>query len=984
MKILTNNVAGLNQMYKLHMIMRKARTYDITFLQETKLRASQKALVRAKWGSNNIFMACDETSRRGVLTLIHPRINPTYLESIEDPQAQFHILVCVIKEENYLLINIYSDPDTDANAEATMNRVLDWMEDVKRRYMIHHTVMAGDFNYVLRDEDTTSNSRKPRAEAVCATIMTQHDLYDVAALQSLTPTHTYFRHRREGTSARYDRIYTSPSLIPGGRYRVRTRTGDHAPIEWVTEIEARKGNWKFPDILLNDTTFMEGLHNTIKDALSGFATDTRVELENLQHQINFEVHNSMEVFTKCIRKVRDYCSLKSKQRREKMKQDEAGLIQDLVNARTEHNQDPENQTKIANLEEAQQRLQLAQTRRSHAAMDRNYTTYATEGERMSRYHFLRSGRGKASRDISKLVIQEPQGDRVIEGAEIPEYMFKKYEKICNPDPAETQQTIQAFLGQDLVDRLKQCPQEHREILTGPILPSEIRRIMKELKVNSAPGPLGLSNNLMKEITPYIMNILVDLGNRILFADEMPDVEPFLFHRTVIFILKPGKVCTDPDSYRGLSMLEGYFKLYSKILADRMQRTMGIIQSPEQFGFTRGKGCMEASRTVLDVIQHAKRNGLPLLVISTDFSKAFDSITHDHIDESLRLYSFPVKFRNAFMRLARNGTMQFEVNGSMSQDYNVRSGTGQGDPKSAFAFNVAAAPLNHFLAFSDEVPRYIANGIEVSPVFFADDDLLLLDGSRIDQVMTVLEKMGNFKEVSGLSLNRRKCEFLAINCREEDAERLATGTQMRRVQTLKHLGLHIDEEGRLQSNVNIDPIVNAMSSISKTLSTITSTPLGRALYAKYLLASKYIHRIQNYNFNAEELRKLREIVLDMTWARHRIGTDTTTKRVHIAGDRVAQPLRFGGLSVPDPHIQTQALHYSWARRFNTQNQGMTWYRLLESELTRLNRPSIRTHMKLGAEEWNLTGDRLKDTSKYWSGVFNVIGKIFRLAHTHEEY
>ena len=76
-------------------------------------------------------------------------------------------------------------------------------------------------------------------------------------------------------------------------------------------------------------------------------------------------------------------------------------------------------------------------------------------------------------------------------------------------------------------------------------------------------------------------------------------------------------------------------------------------------------------------------------------------------------------------------MQFKVNGSISQDYDVKSGTEQGDQKSAFAFNVTAAPLNHFLAFSDEVPRYIANGIEVSPVFFADDILLLLDGSRIN-------------------------------------------------------------------------------------------------------------------------------------------------------------------------------------------------------------------------------------------------------------
>ena len=89
--------------------------------------------------------------------------------------------------------------------------------------------------------------------------------------------------------------------------------------------------------------------------------------------------------------------------------------------------------------------------------------------------------------------------------------------------------------------------------------------------------------------------------------------------------------------------------------------------------------------------------------------------------------------------------------------------------------------------------------------------------------------------------------------------------MRRVQTLKYLGLQINDEGRLKSDVNIDPIVNAMSSISKTLSTVTSTLLGRALYAKYLLASKYIHRIQNYNFGTEELRKLRGTVLDMTWA-----------------------------------------------------------------------------------------------------------------------
>ena len=207
--------------------------------------------------------------------------------------------------------------------------------------------------------------------------------------------------------------------------------------------------------------------------------------------------------------------------------------------------------------------------------------------------------------------------------------------------------------------------------------------------------------------------------------------------------------------------------------------------------------------------------------------------------------------------------------------------------------------------------------------------------------------------------------------------------MKRVQTLKHLGLTINAEGKLPRERNIDPIVDTMKGIAKTLDTVTSTPLGRALYAKYLISSKYIHRIQNYDFSHDELKSLREAVLKATWARHRIGTDTTTRRVHIANDRAVQPLRFGGLAIPDPSIQVQALRFSWARRFRSQNNRMIWYRVLESELTRKNRPDLETHMKLGVEEWYITGRKLENTSPYWSKVFISIGKIMQLAHTHDE-
>ena len=96
MKFLSRNTAGLNQPHRLHQVLRQARQFDIAFFQETKLQINQAAVIRAKWRSNDIFLACSDTSRRGVLTLIHPRNDPKHLDEISDTMGQFHILVTCI------------------------------------------------------------------------------------------------------------------------------------------------------------------------------------------------------------------------------------------------------------------------------------------------------------------------------------------------------------------------------------------------------------------------------------------------------------------------------------------------------------------------------------------------------------------------------------------------------------------------------------------------------------------------------------------------------------------------------------------------------------------------------------------------------------------------------------------------------------------------------------------------------------------------
>ena len=95
---------------------------------------------------------------------------------------------------------------------------------------------------------------------------------------------------------------------------------------------------------------------------------------------------------------------------EKKKKTEKQALQELINASDTLNATtPPIDRAVRNYEEAQERFQLQLAKRQQAASDINFTNFAILGERISRYHFSRSNRGKASREIPRLVIEDEEG-----------------------------------------------------------------------------------------------------------------------------------------------------------------------------------------------------------------------------------------------------------------------------------------------------------------------------------------------------------------------------------------------------------------------------------------------------------------------------------------------------------------------------------------------------------------------------------------------
>ena len=93
--------------------------------------------------------------------------------------------------------------------------------------------------------------------------------------------------------------------------------------------------------------------------------------------------------------------------------------------------------------------------------------------------------------------------RTIDASQVPNHMFTHYIETVTPNPDAGQLSIEQFLGPQLTATMPKCPPELHQRMTAPITVTEINKIIKNLKKESAPGPLGISNQLLKEVSGNI-------------------------------------------------------------------------------------------------------------------------------------------------------------------------------------------------------------------------------------------------------------------------------------------------------------------------------------------------------------------------------------------------------------------------------------------------------------------------------------------------
>ncbi|CAG4944708.1 unnamed protein product [Colias eurytheme] len=242
----------------------------------------------------------------------------------------------------------------------------------------------------------------------------------------------------------------------------------------------------------------------------------------------------------------------------------------------------------------------------------------------------------------------------------------------------------------------------------PIREGEVYSQIKKLKNEKSPGPDGLTNESLKLGAPFLLKHLTKLFNMILDTETIPKQ---WCSSDIVLIYKKGNPL-ELSNYRPISLLPSAYKLFSSIILNRIANKINLTQPVEQAGFCSGFSTIDHIHTVEQLIQKYEEYNMPLYIACIDYSKAFDSISHNSIWNALRTSNVEDKYINIIKCIYSNSTSKW----------------------AKYGINIDGRRLTHLR--------------------FADDIILFSETAK--QLQEMLRELDKESSKVGLQLNRNRC------------------------------------------------------------------------------------------------------------------------------------------------------------------------------------------------------------------------------------
>ena len=892
-KVLSLNVQGLNNKKKRNVLFRliKKEGIQIAALQETHITEKDLDMIRKEWGGL-VHESIGTNRSKGLLTLFDKSLHYEDTEIIEKTERMI-ISATTIHHQRYFIINIYS-PCVENEKERFFRTAEKIIRDKINTQNQENIICLGDFNNVLNNDlDIISGQRHSRKSVDSFKhFVNTFSLTDIWRTQhNDLKAYTWSRNNPLFIARRLDYILVGEGVVHYSEESYIKSLGfsDHRAVILKlnpTNFKRGPGTYKMNTTLLKDKIYVQMINTFLENAVNEFNDLNpilkwemiKIRIKEISQQYSRFIHNRQKNIL-------------------------AMTLEDLDTIERKLANEPKNRNLLVSQSTLKKEIEIRAIEETRGAKLRSGNLWIKEGEKCSKL-FLGLERTRAKSNLI-FSLRKLDGNVTNEYEEILDEIATFYEDLYTESKTEIERlrATNRFMENLQIPTISE---EERNNCEESITENELYLSLKEMKNNSSPGSDGIPTEFYKFFWAKLKHFLKESFS---FGFAQGCLAPTQKHG-IISLLHKGKDLPKEDlnNWRPISLTNTDYKILTKTLATRLSKVLNKLVHRDQSGFIKGRDIACTLRELADIIEYERKSDGQSFVLAIDFKKAFDTISMDFIIKAIGQYGFGENFIKWIKVILNNRTASVKNGGHISREFSLERGVRQGCPLSPLIF-VLAVEIMAISIRTDSRIKGIklpcsGNGVKVKQ--FADDTTLLLRDS-ID-FREVLAKIKQFSHISGLELNKKKCEAIPLGTTNDAIDHLE-GIKI--VNTSKILGVYFSN---YKSPEDIDK--NWTDKIQKLENILTKwsirdlSIIGKIHILKTFGLSIFIYLMRSIGIPTEVLHKINTLFYRFVWKKKVSNAKAfeKVKRTVMEG-----PLEMGGLKMVNIKQMQTSMYLEWAEK-----------------------------------------------------------------------
>jgi len=346
--------------------------------------------------------------------------------------------------------------------------------------------------------------------------------------------------------------------------------------------------------------------------------------------------------------------------------------------------------------------------------------------------------------------------------------------------------------------------EYREIFNAVISELEVKQAIKEMGRGKAPGPDGITDELIIEAGDKMISVLQTIFECIRVAEWVPPQ----WAQENTKLLHKGKDKRNLDNYRTISLGNIIGKIFARIWNRRITYILekdGWL-GEMQGGFRKDRSTIDQLFT-LTTIMNSRKNGEGLVLMFIDFRKAFDRVNRSILWKDMEEMGMAGKGVNIIKGLYIGHNKNLNTIGGQTGQIRCDKGVKQGGIISPNLFAIYMIRLQRLLLEGQKGWK-IDEGLSTTNIpglLFADDLVVL---AKEEEITSQAEKVLKFCEEKKMELNLGKTKIMDIGIKKkrkswrlDDANGNKVG-QVDGTNEYKYLGLTLDRTAVFRRHLTI--------------------------------------------------------------------------------------------------------------------------------------------------------------------------------------